>query len=202
MKYWVHWLFVLATLTCALQLTFAGVEDVEDVEDGGVCEWDDDTDMVSILPFDDCSETFTLTDTLRNTLEVGKAVKETSLAQVSESSTWVTPALATAEDLSSTLNELSTLVPSFSVPVSTIFATPTLPEVSVQTVTVEKPPVTVFATLTSTLTLVTSDDLPSGMVRITDIDSLDTRVFTLSLDALAPLRMDPTSTPPPTAPKQ
>ncbi|KAJ2036006.1 hypothetical protein H4S03_003930 [Coemansia sp. S3946] len=53
MKYWVHWLFVLATLTCALQLTFAGVEDVEDVEDGGVCEWDDDTDMVSILPFED-----------------------------------------------------------------------------------------------------------------------------------------------------
>ncbi|KAJ2093835.1 hypothetical protein GGI16_005762, partial [Coemansia sp. S142-1] len=50
MKYWVHWLFVLATLTCALQPTLA---DVEDVEDGGVCEWDDDTDMVSILPFED-----------------------------------------------------------------------------------------------------------------------------------------------------
>ncbi|KAJ2247991.1 hypothetical protein GGI13_004829, partial [Coemansia sp. RSA 455] len=126
MKYWVHWLLVLATLTCALQLTFA---DVEDVEDGGVCEWDDDTDMVSILPFedDDACELDDDTDmvsilpfaddeacewdgdtdmvsilpfedddaceldddTLGNTmLEVGKAVKETSLAQVSESSTW------------------------------------------------------------------------------------------------------------------
>ncbi|KAJ1924300.1 hypothetical protein LPJ71_000568 [Coemansia sp. S17] len=200
MKCWVHWLLVLVTLTCALQLTFA---DVEDVEDGGVCEWDDDIDMVSILPFEDDDACELDDDTLGNTmLEVGKAVKETSLAQVSESSTWVTPALATAEDLSSTLNELSTLVPSFSVPVSTVFATPTLPEVSVQTVTVEKPPVTVFATLTSTLTLVTRDDLPSGIARITDIDALDTRVFTLSLDVLAPLRMDPTSAPPPTAPEQ
>ncbi|KAJ2062494.1 hypothetical protein GGI17_002386 [Coemansia sp. S146] len=144
-------------------------------------------------------------------MEVGKAVKETSSAQVSETSSKVTPAAATSGDSLSTLsNELGTKEPvasiSVSVSVPTVFVTPTslptLPEVSVQTITVEKPPVTVFATLTTTLTVVASDILPSGMMRITDIDSLTTRIITVSPTALATLHMDSTPSPPPTVPKQ
>ncbi|KAJ2342778.1 hypothetical protein GGH92_005224, partial [Coemansia sp. RSA 2673] len=193
--------------------------------------------MASASPFDEVSKTVTSIATLGYSwMAVGMAVKETSSAEVPETSSMPAPVTATVTltvnppasssstessilpqpssvsmsyivetvtvSMSPTVSVSESISVSVSVSVSTVFVTPALssasPEVmSVQTVFVELPPVTVLVTPTNTLTRNALSPVPTsssttalapGMMRVNIVEPSTTRVIFVSSAALDPLR--------------